>query len=609
LDGPFVGPELMGVRVQSMFDAAFDETARVTRRKVGQRLAIYAAAMLVCMWPLGALRAAAPFCAFAAVAEMALLWSTSERRRHRNPDTRRWCSIFISALAGSGWVGMCVAAWSLGTEPARLVALALLSGSLVYMVRALHRSPVLLAAGCGAAAIAVVTLPATVLAHHRSFAAVEAAAAMLVLFALTSAVAAYREHLRLVAASRALEDQTARAEAANLAKSEFLANISHEIRTPLNGVLGMAQAMTFEPLTPAQQTRLEIIDRSGHALLDLLNDLLDLAKIEAGRIDLEDGVVDVAQLARDAETTFGALTAAKDIYVAVEVSPAATGAWRGDPVRVRQILYNLVSNAVKFTAVGSVRVSVDVAGPELVMTVADTGPGISPEAVDKLFDKFVQADSSTTRRYGGTGLGLAICKQLAELMGGSIAVASSPGEGSTFTVRLPLARAEGAGDGRPAAALAPAEAVLPPRRLRILAAEDNPTNQLVLSGLLRDADIELEITPDGQEALEAWRRGGWDVVLMDVQMPGMDGLAATRAIRAEERRRGLARTPVLAVTANVMPHHIATYTAAGMDGHVAKPVDRRRLLAAIAASLPVAAPARRKRTRAGRTKAALAARD
>ena len=594
----------MSVRVESMFDAAFEETARVTRRKVGQRLAIYAAAMLFCMWPLGALQAAAPACAFAAAAEMALLWATAERRRYRHPDTRRWCSIVIPALAGSGWAGICAAGWSQGTEPARLVALALLSGSLVYTVRALHRSPVLLAAGCGPSVIAIVTLPATALSDHPGFGAVEAAAVMLVLFALTSAVAAYREHLRLVAASAALEEKTAQAEAANRAKSEFLANISHEIRTPLNGVLGMAQAMTFEPLTPAQQTRLEVINRSGHALLDLLNDLLDLAKIEAGRIDLEDGIVDVEQLARDAETSFGALTAAKDIYVAVEVSPAARGGWRGDPVRVRQILYNLVSNAVKFTAVGSVRLSVE-ADDGLVLTVVDTGPGIPPEAIDKLFDKFVQADSSTTRRYGGTGLGLAICKQLAERMGGSIVVESTLGEGSTFTVRLPLERAAGAVGRRAAASPAPAAAALPRRRLRILAAEDNPTNQLVLSGLLRDADVELEITPDGAEALAAWRRGGWDVVLMDVQMPGMDGLAATRAIRAEERERKLPRTPVLAVTANAMSHHIATYAAAGMDGHVAKPIDRQRLLAAIAASLPAAAkPARRK----PKAKAALAAR-
>jgi signal transduction histidine kinase/AmiR/NasT family two-component response regulator len=582
-----------------MFDAAFDQTALDTRRKVGQRLAIYAAAMLLCALPLGARLAAFP-CAFAVLGELTLLWTTSPRRNYRGANTRRWFSAVVPTLAGSGWACLCVAIWSTGTEAGRLVALALLAGTLAYTVRACHRSPVLLAGAAGPSSMAIVLLPITLASSISGYGSIQAAAVLLVGFALTSAIAAYREHLRLVDASRALEETTARAEAANQAKTEFLANMSHEIRTPLNGVLGMAHAMGREKLSPRQKERLEIINRSGLALLDLLNDLLDLAKIEAGRIDLEDGVVDIEEIARDAGASFGALSAEKDIYVMVDVAAAARGAWRGDPVRVRQILYNLVSNAVKFTAAGSVRIGVGVDAGALVIEVADTGPGIPPEALDKVFQKFVQADSSTTRRHGGTGLGLAICRQLTELMGGSIRVESTLGAGSTFIVRLPLERARKHAAG--AAPKAPA-APMPKRTLRVLAAEDNPTNQLVLGGLLQGANVEVEIAANGQEALEAWRRGDWDVVLMDVQMPVMDGLEATRALRAEEQARGLPRTPVLAVSANAMAHHREAYTAAGMDAVVTKPVERDRLLAAIALA---AARSARKRPAREEAKAALA---
>jgi signal transduction histidine kinase/AmiR/NasT family two-component response regulator len=588
-----------------IFDAAFDRSAGDTRRKAGQRIGLYTAGMILCALPLGAPWALVLYL-FGVAAEMVLLWTTSPKRRYRGPNTHRWMVIATSPFASSGWVGMCVVFWMHGGEVGRLVGMALLAGCLAYTVRALHRSPVLLAAASGTSVIAILALPLTRIAATGDYAALQAAAVLLVGFALASAVAAYREHLELVAASRALEDQTARAEAANEAKSEFLTNMSHEIRTPLNGVLGMAFAMGLDPaLTAQQRERLEVINRSGRALLDLLNDLLDLAKIEAGRIELEDGVVDVEDLAREAESSFGALSAAKDIYLTIKVAPAARGHWRGDPVRVRQVLYNLVGNAVKFTSVGEVRVSVGVEDGRLVLTVADTGPGIAPENLEKLFEKFVQADSSITREYGGSGLGLSICRQLVELMGGSISVQSQVGEGSTFKVILPLARL--AKPAKAPARRAVAAPVLAARNdvagLRILAAEDNPTNQLVLSSLLKDVAGRLEITGNGKEALEAWRRGHWDVVLMDLQMPVMDGLAATRALRAEEEARGLARTPVLAVSANAMAHHIQTSAAAGLDGHVAKPVQPDVLLAAIASAVKSPAAGRR-RTKAARARTA-----
>ncbi|HEX2562150.1 ATP-binding protein [Phenylobacterium sp.] len=368
------------------------------------------------------------------------------------------------------------------------------------------------------------------------------------------------------------------AEAASRAKSEFLATMSHEIRTPMNGVLGMAQAMARDELSPMQRKRLEVIAKSGETLMVLLNDILDLAKIEAGRLDLEDGEVDVAQVARVALESFMAQASEKDLMLSVHVAPAAEGVFQGDPTRVSQILRNLVSNAVKFTSQGAVAVRIERPGDELVLKVSDTGIGITPEQQAKLFDAFVQADASTTRRYGGTGLGLAIVQELARKMGGDIQVDSMVGSGSTFTVRLPLPYLREAG-----AEIAPdldeAAEALPP--LRVLAAEDNPVNQLVLKTLLHQVGIDPTVVGDGQAAVESWRVGEWDLILMDVQMPVMDGLSATGEIRRIEAEKGRAATPIIALTANVMAHQVAEYLQAGMTRVVAKPIDAAALLRAM----------------------------
>ncbi len=368
------------------------------------------------------------------------------------------------------------------------------------------------------------------------------------------------------------------ANAASLAKSAFLATMSHEIRTPLNGVLGMAQAMARDDLPAKQRERLSVIRQAGETLLVLLNDLLDLSRIEAGRVELEDGVIDIDQLVRGAQATFNTLATEKDLFLDVEVQPAAGGFWRGDPTRVRQILYNLVSNAVKFTARGSVRIAVSHRQGRLVIAVTDTGPGIAPERLGVLFDKFVQEDASTTRRYGGSGLGLAICRELASLMGGDVAVTSDLGEGSVFTVRLPLARAEGAG---PAPEAEPAACADMPAELRILAAEDNPMNQLVLKTLLAQVGVEVICVGDGRQAVQAHAAEDWDAILMDVQMPVMDGPTAAALIREHERLHKRRRTPIIALTANAMAHHEIEYLRVGMDALVPKPLELERLLLAI----------------------------
>ncbi|WP_293381430.1 ATP-binding protein [Phenylobacterium sp.] len=407
-------------------------------------------------------------------------------------------------------------------------------------------------------------------------------------------VGALQDITRRRESEHALRQARDEAEAANKAKSVFLATMSHEIRTPLNGVLGMAQAMAAEELSPAQRERLDVVRQSGESLLAILNDVLDLSKIEAGKLELEETEFDIEALARGAYAAFTAIAAAKDLTFELTVEPAARGVWRGDATRVRQLLYNLVSNAIKFTEVGEVEVRVSRApkakGAGLVLRVRDTGIGIAAEPLSRLFTKFEQGDATTTRRYGGTGLGLAICRELAELMGGEILAESEPDRGSTFTALLPLRRiSRAAPPPEPAAETPPAAVLSGP--LKVLAAEDNAVNQLVLKTLLLQLGLTPVVVGNGADAVAAWEAEPWDLILMDVQMPVMDGPTATRAIRAGEARAGRARTPIVALTANAMSHQVSEYLAAGMDDFVAKPIEAARLFEAISRAADGEGPA------------------
>ena len=281
----------------------------------------------------------------------------------------------------------------------------------------------------------------------------------------------------------------------------------------------------------------------------------------------------------------------KGVSFDLSIEPDAAGVYVGDSTRVRQILYNLVSNALKFTEAGEVRVDLFAQPQGFGMRVEDTGIGIAPDRVAHLFQKFEQADASTTRRFGGTGLGLSICRELAHLMGGHIAVESQVGRGSVFTVTLPLERStEAAAPTLAALAEDLPENPLGERPLRVLAAEDNSVNQLVLKTLLHQAGVHPMLVGDGVAALAAWEQEDWDLILMDMQMPLMDGLDATRAIRAREATSMRKRTPIIALTANVMSHQLATYVDAGMDGFVGKPIEVGELFAAMEAALSADEP-------------------
>ncbi len=370
---------------------------------------------------------------------------------------------------------------------------------------------------------------------------------------------------------------------ANRAKSTFLSVMSHEIRTPLNGILGMTQAMIRDASDDRQLSRLDIIQQSGEALLAILNDLLDLSRIEAGKITLESIPFDMGEVLSGAYAAFTALANKKGLSLHLDIE-AAGGRYIGDPTRIRQIVYNLLSNALKFTDSGRVDFSARALADELEIVVTDTGVGIAADKLSEIFSEFRQADASISRRFGGTGLGLSIARNLASLMDGSITVESKAGEGSRFTVRLRVART-GEAAREMSANDEPSTSAVPPDALRVLAAEDNHVNQLVLRTLLEQFGVSATMVENGAEAVDAWLREPWDVILMDIQMPVMGGIEATRRIREHELLAGRRPTPIIALTANSMTHQLEEYRAAGLSSVVAKPIQATALVEALIAAV------------------------
>jgi CheY-like chemotaxis protein/nitrogen-specific signal transduction histidine kinase len=394
----------------------------------------------------------------------------------------------------------------------------------------------------------------------------------------------------------ALEEAHRAAQAAAAAKSNFLASMSHEIRTPLNGVLGMAQSLHGDHLTDAQREKVSIILDSGTMLMALLNDVLDLSKVEAGKLEITPVDDDLRDSIGRAAMLFRPVADEKGIVLDIDVDEAVPRRLRFDPVRVRQCVSNLFSNAIKFTETGGRVVlrletgNLPDGGYLVTITISDTGIGMSQETLSKLFSHFVQADESTSRRFGGTGLGLAISRQLARAMGGDIDVTSEYGKGSSFRLSFladPAAIARtGAETGKPApghrpAAEASGHAVL--ADARVLLVDDNQVNRQVIKLFLAPCSVYISEAVNGLDALETLRRAKFDIVLLDVHMPVMDGCEAIKAIRASgEAWRDV---PVIALTADAMSGDKERYLAIGMTDYVAKPVDQRELISKMCAIL------------------------
>jgi len=386
--------------------------------------------------------------------------------------------------------------------------------------------------------------------------------------------------------AEALKAAAERAEAANRSKSEFLANMSHEIRTPLNGVVAVADVLARTELDAQQREMVEIVRSSGATLERLLSDVLDLARIESGAIEIQQEPFHLADAIRGVAGLLSMRAQEKGVALEVSLPPEADAWVLSDVVRVKQIVTNLTSNAVKFTEKGGVRIEVTCEGgvperPVFRLAVRDTGVGFDPANKDRVFGRFQQADGSITRRFGGTGLGLAISRELAQLMDGELDCDSEAGVGSVFWVSLPLPLTAEPTSTLAAATAEAAESSAEQGPMRVLLADDHPTNRKVVELILQPLGVELVSVEDGRQAVDAFATDTFDVILMDMQMPVMDGLAATRAIREMERESGRRRTPLFMLTANALAEHLELSRSAGADRHLSKPITAEKLIKAL----------------------------
>ncbi|MEQ8934876.1 MAG: ATP-binding protein [Amphiplicatus sp.] len=566
-------------------------TAETRRRELKTRFAIAVFGATI-LW--GAESLSYAFLWFGSVVVSQLIdmraWASFRDPARRDEPTRReWIALCASsAQATAIYSGFPVLMWHLWGAPGQIFAMLWLSGALLHVTLHMHHERRTFLAAIIPHALYFLGLPFLALvtnaAPGRTGSAVILLAAFAYLGHLAAAFRQYRVFSEIMRRERELAlEMQAVAEEESRSKSTFLATMSHEIRTPMNGVLGMAEALENSDLSDEQAKKLRIIRESGDHLLSILNDILDFSKIEANRFEFEQAPFRLSDIARKVESLHSLKAREKGLEFSV-AAPVADPHRFGDAHRIMQILHNLVGNAVKFTNRGGVHIRIDAGadGADLcVIEIADTGIGMTPEQTAKIFDPFAQADTTTARRFGGTGLGLSIAEGLARSMGGSIRAVSELGHGSRFIVALPLPLAPADAGSSDTAPRNPVSAARP-RSARILAAEDNAVNRAVLHALLAPMGHRIDFAEDGPGAIDAFRRDFYDLVLMDISMPEMDGVEAMNRLRAIEADRGDGvRAPVIAVSAHAMRQQIDDYLAAGFDGYVTKPVTADKLSAEI----------------------------
>ncbi|WDI30922.1 ATP-binding protein [Hyphococcus flavus] len=501
-----------------------------------------------------------------------------DEARTASPSKFEWISLCASAAQATVvYSALPAMLWWLWDAPGKIFAMLWLSGALLHVTMHMHHEKRTFIAAIVPHAMYFFGLPIYSLITGLEPGRVGSAALLLAcLLYVSHLVVAFREYQSASKGMRLSREEALKrqavAEQASEAKSAFLANMSHEIRTPMNGILGMASALETEELTSSQREKVQVIQDSGDLMLMLLNDLLDLSKIEANKIELDLKPFAFSDIARKVESLHSINAKDKGLAFSVECECNSSAPRLGDGHRILQVLHNLVANAIKFTERGSVRVKIvanesDVARIE----VADTGIGITKEQAARIFEPFTQADASTTRKYGGTGLGLSIAKGLVEAMGGEISVRSKAGEGSRFIVEIPvLLVADNQVQLDTHKAVRKAETH---GRLKILAGEDNAVNQAVLSAFLKERRHEVYFAADGLAVVDAFKRNQFDIVLMDISMPVLDGPEALRQIRFLERESGASSlTPVIAVSAHAMPQQVEEYLSMGFNGYVTKPI-------------------------------------
>ncbi len=570
----------MGWVAETLADARLDEVAADIRRLGPSRVVSGCLGAGIIGLGLGYPTALAWLASFLVAEGLAFLATYNAGRGRPGKRHERAAFILAAIPVNGSWAALAALLWLNGSEKLKIGAVAIWCGQLVFTQQYRHQPLALLIISGLAPVVCLLVFPFFFLAGSDPVTqAMRWSLVLLIAVTLNVALRNRAAAQRMDELTRGLRDERERALEAARAKSTFIAVTSHELRTPMNGLLGMAHALERSNLDPAQRQQVELMIKSGDSLMQLLNDVLDLSRVEAGKVELAPEAVDPHVIVAEVVDAWRDAAEAKGLSLFARFD-AEVPAWiRADPLRIRQVLTNLVSNAVKFTAQGHVRVTVSAEAEDQVQlirfAVCDTGPGVPPEAADRVFDSFTQADETISRGYGGAGLGLSISRALARQLGGDLVLRPGKGDGACFvlSIRAPLASA-------------PAEAEPEPEvddeslgQIHVLMAEDNAVNQLVVRTMLEPAGVALTVVENGQEALEAMSQEHYDCVLMDINMPVMDGITALEAIRAG--RAGDPALPVIALTASAMAGDRERFLGMGFADHLGKPVKPMDLITAI----------------------------